>query len=81
MDDEAEKSGTVPALKEGQPLTLVDLPIDESQTRPPSRYSEAALVQALEKHGIGRPSTYASMVKVIKDKQYVATNLKFLLRC
>lgn len=79
VDDEAEKSGTVPALKEGQPLTLVDLPIDESQTRPPSRYSEAALVQALEKHGIGRPSTYASMVKVIKDKQYVAVKQKWLV--
>jgi DNA topoisomerase-1 len=66
-------------LKEGQALTLLELPIDEAQTRPPSRFSEAALVQALEKYGVGRPSTYASMVAVIKDKQYVALKQKRLV--
>lgn len=74
--DEVNESGHVPVLKEGQTLTLLELPIDEAQTRPPSRFSEAALVQALEKHGVGRPSTYASMVKVIKDKHYVALKNK-----
>lgn len=80
VDVEGEdESGSVPTLKEGQALTLLELPIDEAQTRPPSRFSEAALVQALEKHGIGRPSTYASMVAVIKDKQYVALKQKRLV--
>ncbi|MBZ0282559.1 MAG: type I DNA topoisomerase [Anaerolineae bacterium] len=74
--DEANETGHVPVLKEGQALTLLELPIDEAQTRPPSRFSEAALVQALEKHGVGRPSTYASMVKVIKDKHYVVLKNK-----
>jgi DNA topoisomerase I len=62
VDVEADEVGIMPALKEGQPLQLVDLPVDESQTRPSSRFSEAALVQALEKRGVGRPSTFASMV-------------------
>ena len=79
VDDETETSRTMPSLKEGQSLTLVDLPVDEKQTRPPSRYSEASLVQALERHGVGRPSTFASMVKVIKDKKYVTVQAKRLI--
>src|SRR5690606_7195891 len=74
-----EADGSVPALKEGQALSLVELPIDEAQTRPPSRFSEAGLVQALEKHGVGRPSTYASMVSVVKNKGYVALKQKRLV--
>ncbi len=70
--DADDADGSVPALKEGQALGLVELPIDEVQTRPPSRFSEAGLVQALEKYGVGRPSTYASMVSVVKSKGYVA---------
>jgi DNA topoisomerase-1 len=74
--DETNETAHVPVLQKGQALTLLELPIDEAQTRPPSRFSEAALVQALEKHGVGRPSTYASMVKVIKDKHYVTLKNK-----
>ncbi len=78
-EDVAEADGgTMPLLKEGQSLALVDLPINESQTRPPSRFSEAGLVQALEALGVGRPSTFASMVKVIKDKKYVSLKQKRL---
>lgn len=73
-----DEGGSVPALKEGQGVSLVDLALDEAQTCPPSRYSEAALVQALEQRGVGRPSTYASMVAVIRDKQYVALRSKRL---
>lgn len=81
-EDDATRSdadGAVPALKEGQALDLVELRVDEVQTRPPSRFSEAGLVQALERHGVGRPSTYASMVKVIQDKQYVTLQQKRLV--
>ncbi|QPC81711.1 hypothetical protein G4Y79_18750 [Phototrophicus methaneseepsis] len=77
-ESEAEDSGAVPALKDGQTLHLVELPIDEGQTRPPARFSEAALVQKLEAVGVGRPSTFASMLKVIKDKKYVALKQKRL---
>ena len=77
--DDTDAGGSVPALKEGQGLGLVELPIDEAQTRPPSRFSEAGLVQALEKHGVGRPSTYASMVGVIRSKEYVALKQKRLV--
>lgn len=77
--EDGEADGSVPALKEGQALGLVELPIDEAQTRPPSRFSEAGLVQALERHGVGRPSTYASMVSVIKSKGYVALKQKRLV--
>jgi len=65
-ENEVETSSAFPTLKDGQALHLVELPIDEGQTRPPARFSEAALVQTLEKNGVGRPSTYASMVKVIR---------------
>ena len=77
--DNADADGSVPALKEGQALGLVELPIDEAQTRPPTRFSEAGLVQALEKHGVGRPSTYATMVSVVKGKGYVALKQKRLV--
>ena len=71
-------TGIVPLLREGQALERVELPIDEAQTRPPSRFSEAGLVQALEKHGVGRPSTYAATLKVLRDKQVVALTDKRL---
>jgi DNA topoisomerase I len=80
-DDTPEEEGnhSVPSLSMGQSLALLDLPLDEAQTRPPSRYSEAGLVQALERHGVGRPSTFASMVKVVKAKKYVAVKAKRLV--
>lgn len=77
--DDAEAGDSVPALKEGQALGLVELPTDAVQTRPPSRFSEAGLVQALERHGVGRPSTYASMVSVVKSNGYVALKQKRLV--
>lgn len=73
-----EDSGVVPVLKNGQSLQVIQLPIDEGQTRSPSRFSEAGLVQKLEVLGVGRPSTFASMVKVIKDKKYVSLKQKRL---
>lgn len=80
-EDDGAKSDAppLPALKEGQALDLVELRVDAVETRPPSRFSEAGLVQALERHGVGRPSTYASMVKVIQDKQYVTLRQKRLV--
>jgi len=61
----------LPKLTEGEPLTLISLGSLEKQTEPPNRYTEAGLVKELEKRGIGRPSTYASIMKTIQDRGYV----------
>lgn len=61
----------LPKLAEGEPLTVVTLGSLEKQTEPPNRYTEAGLVKELEKRGIGRPSTYASIMKTIQDRGYV----------
>ncbi len=61
----------VPKLHIGDPLTLIDLTSERKETQPPSRYSEAGLIKELEKRGIGRPSTYASIMKTIVDRGYV----------
>lgn len=61
----------LPKLAEGAALDLVSLGSLEKQTEPPNRYTEAGLVKELEKRGIGRPSTYASIMKTIQDRGYV----------
>ncbi len=61
----------LPKLAEGDPLALVSLTDTEKQTEPPKRYTEAGLIKELEKRGIGRPSTYASIMKTIQDRGYV----------
>ncbi len=61
----------LPPLKAGQPLSVVDIRPEQHFTKPPARYSEASLVKALEKEGIGRPSTYASIISTIQDRGYV----------
>lgn len=61
----------VPKLTIGDALDLQSIDIDAKQTQPPSRYSEAGLIKELEKRGIGRPSTYASIMKTITDRGYV----------
>ena len=61
----------VPKVAVGDPLTLTGITSEEKQTEPPRRYSEAGLVKELEKRGIGRPSTYASIIKTLFDREYV----------
>jgi DNA topoisomerase-1 len=78
-ETEDEDNGTLPPLKDNQLLKLVAPLVEDHQTRVPARYTEAALVQALEQRGIGRPSTYASMVKTVKDKGYVKSVQKRLV--
>ncbi|MEH1012306.1 type I DNA topoisomerase [Micromonospora sp. CPCC 206060] len=62
----------LPNLTKGQPLTANELAAQGHHTQPPSRYTEASLVKALEELGIGRPSTYASIMQTIQDRGYVA---------
>ncbi len=61
----------VPKLVVGDTLALSSIDIEAKQTQPPGRYSEAGLIKELEKRGIGRPSTYASIMKTITDRGYV----------
>lgn len=61
----------LPKVAKGESLDLKSVAADEKQTQPPSRYTEAGLVKELEKRGIGRPSTYASICKTIEDRGYV----------
>jgi DNA topoisomerase I len=61
----------LPKLAQNQPVAPLDLTPTQHFTSPPSRYSEASLVKALEAEGIGRPSTYASIIATIQDRQYV----------
>lgn len=60
----------LPKLTVGESLDLVSLTSTEKQTEPPNRYTEAGLIKELEKRGIGRPSTYASIMKTIQDRGY-----------
>jgi DNA topoisomerase I len=60
----------LPEFRVGDSLKLLDIVSLEKQTEPPSRYSEAGLIKELEKRGIGRPSTYASIIKTLEDRQY-----------
>lgn len=67
----AAETATLPALKERQPLHPFAIDPVQKFTSPPARYSEASLIKALEAEGIGRPSTYASIIGTIQDRKYV----------
>ncbi|MBW4051656.1 MAG: DNA topoisomerase I [Proteobacteria bacterium] len=66
-----EDDHVLPPLQEGDLVDLVTLHADQHFTEPPPRYSEASLVKALEEHGIGRPSTYATIISTLQDREYV----------
>jgi len=61
----------LPAMKPNDPLAAVAIKAEQHFTKPPARYTEASLVKALEKEGIGRPSTYASIISTIQERGYV----------
>ncbi len=61
----------LPAMKEGDRVAVVGIVPTQHFTEPPPRFSEASLVKALEEYGIGRPSTYASIISTLRDRQYV----------
>ena len=70
-EDGDEQDRRLPALAEGDAVHLADLNVRSHTTTPPNRYTEASLVKALEDLGIGRPSTYASILSTIQDRGYV----------
>jgi DNA topoisomerase-1 len=79
-DDDAddEDSRRLPAMSEGEALKRQDLSVTQHFTEPPPRFSEASLVKRMEELGIGRPSTYASILQVLKDRGYVRLEKKRL---
>jgi len=71
-DDEGEEMGSaLPDLSVGEQVRCVDIRKEQHFTQPPARYTEATLVKAMEEKGVGRPSTYASIVSTIQDREYV----------
>jgi DNA topoisomerase-1 len=70
-DADDEEGGRLPQVKEGADARVADARADQHFTEPPPRYSEASLVKKMEELGIGRPSTYASVLTVLRDREYV----------
>ncbi len=73
---EEDREERLPPLTEGQELSLIRLEPAQHFTQPPPRFTEATLIKALEENGIGRPSTYASILANISDKEYVTLQKK-----
>ncbi len=74
--DADSKDRRLPPMNEGENTKLVDVTPSQHFTQPPPRYSEATLVKRLEELGIGRPSTYASILQVLRDRNYVTMDQK-----
>jgi DNA topoisomerase-1 len=70
-DEEDETAGRLPSLEGVKTLEMEKLESEQHFTEPPPRYNEASLVKELEKRGVGRPSTYASIISTIQDREYV----------
>ena len=75
-DKDEEKETILPVMNEGDKLNLKEVIKNQHFTMPPPRYTEASLVKKLEELGIGRPSTYASIIKVLQDRDYVILDKK-----
>ncbi|MAQ35821.1 MULTISPECIES: type I DNA topoisomerase [Thioclava] len=78
-DDEGEDSNRLPQIHEGEEAKKGDITPEQHFTQPPPRYTEATLVKRMEELGIGRPSTYASIVTTIQDRGYVRKDKNRLL--
>lgn len=75
-DDIEENSKLLPSLKTGEIVNCKEIHPEQHFTVPPARYSEATLIKKLEELGIGRPSTYATIIKVLQDRNYVRLDKK-----
>ena len=77
--DEEESAKLFPPLNEGDILDLKEFTKEQKFTRPPLRYTDASLVKAMEEKGIGRPSTYASIISVLTKRKYVEKDGKYMV--
>lgn len=80
-DDHKEAKGDdsakmLPEMKKGERISLIDIKGKQHFTEPPPRFSEASLIKALEEYGIGRPSTYASIISTLQNREYVTIDQK-----
>ncbi len=71
-----DKESFLPPMEEGRPVPLKDIIATQHFTEPPPRYGEASLVKSLEEHGIGRPSTYATIISTLQNREYVTLESK-----
>ena len=78
-DEEGVNAKLLPDLKEGDELDLIKLTSEQKFTKPPQRYTDASLVKAMEDKGIGRPSTYASIISVLTKRKYVTKDGKYMV--
>ncbi|MBQ7688886.1 MAG: type I DNA topoisomerase [Clostridia bacterium] len=78
-EDEEENKTSLPEMENGGAVKLRELKDEQHYTQPPMRYSEASLIKMLEETGVGRPSTYASILSIILDRDYVTRESKKLL--
>jgi len=78
-EDEQEADAKIPDLEQGDKVRCKEIMPKQHFTQPPPRYNEASLVKALEEHGIGRPSTYATIITVIQTRKYVEKRDKALI--
>ncbi|QBR84888.1 type I DNA topoisomerase [Legionella israelensis] len=76
LKDEDKESALLPNLSKGQMVKLLDIQANQHFTEPPPRYSEATLVKALEEYEIGRPSTYATIIHTLQQRDYVIVDKK-----
>jgi len=70
-EEESDESSIIPPLKEGDRLLLKDVMTKAHRTSPPPNYNEASIIKTLEKHGIGRPSTYSVIIRNVVDRGYI----------
>jgi DNA topoisomerase-1 len=78
IDDAIGEDGALPALTKGEALDPLKIEAKQHFTEPPPRYSEATLIKKMEELGIGRPSTYATTLNVLRDREYVRLDKKRL---
>ena len=77
-DETGERERPLPDLREGEKVNLTKTDKEQQFTQPPSRYTEATLIRAMEENGIGRPSTYAPTISTITSREYVVKEGKYL---
>ena len=77
-DEEEEEEGKLPKINEGDTIKIKELVGNQHFTQPPARYTEASLIKALEETGVGRPSTYATIISTITQREYVVREQKQL---